>query len=129
MKVHYADCEVDYSKSPELYEELALTAAQEVISAALEREGITRSELAKRLGRTRAAVTRLLADGRNLTMRSVGRILFHLGEQVQLESVPIHQSSPNTVRQKIPWQVAARPAFRPPETIEYKEPGARENAS
>jgi len=54
-------------------EELILDVT-EALSAAIEESGLTKSELAKRLGKTKGYVSQLLAGGRNLTLRTVADI-------------------------------------------------------
>jgi transcriptional regulator with XRE-family HTH domain len=51
----------------------------EALSAAIEESGLTRSELARRLGKTKGFVSQLLAGGRNLTLRTVADIADAIG--------------------------------------------------
>jgi len=64
-------------------EELILEVT-EVICGLLEREKISRKELADRLGKTKGFVSQLLNGGRNLTLRTVADILHVLGYKVTL---------------------------------------------
>jgi len=50
----------------------------------LEKEKISRKELADRLGKTKGFVSQLLNGGRNLTLRTVADILHVLGYKVTL---------------------------------------------
>jgi ribosome-binding protein aMBF1 (putative translation factor) len=59
-------------------EELILDVT-EALSVAIEESGLTRSELAKRLGKTKGFVSQLLAGGRNLTLRTVADIADAIG--------------------------------------------------
>src|SRR5712691_5464802 len=59
-------------------EELILDVT-EALSAAIEESGLTKSELAKRLGKTKGYVSQLLAGGRNLTLRTVADIADAIG--------------------------------------------------
>jgi transcriptional regulator with XRE-family HTH domain len=49
-----------------------------------EKEGVSRKELADRLGKTKGFVSQLLNGGRNLTLRTVADILHVLGYKVTL---------------------------------------------
>jgi transcriptional regulator with XRE-family HTH domain len=51
----------------------------EALSEAIEKPGLTRSEVAKRLGKTKGFVSQLLAGGRNLTLRTVADIADAIG--------------------------------------------------
>lgn len=74
---------------PEIFEEMTLLRAQTAIGQAMKMHGISKSELARKLGKSRSAVTRLLSDGRNLTLKSLGHILYVLGEEVLIQTQPI----------------------------------------
>ena len=56
----------------------------ETICELLEKEKISRKELADRLGKTKGFVSQLLNGGRNLTLRTVADILHVLGYKVSL---------------------------------------------
>jgi len=62
-------------------EELILEVT-EVLCGLLEKEKISRKELADRLGKTKGFVSQLLNGGRNLTLRTVADILHVLGYKV-----------------------------------------------
>lgn len=64
-------------------EELILEVT-EALSAAIEERGLTRSEVAKRLGKTKGFVSQLLAGGRNLTLRTVADIADAIGISLRL---------------------------------------------
>ncbi len=51
----------------------------EALSEAIEKRGLTRSEVAKRLGKTKGFVSQLLAGDRNLTLRTVADIADAIG--------------------------------------------------
>ena len=72
-----------YKKDPEFYEEWTLLSAQEKIAELMEKQNVSKSELAKRLSQSKAHVTNLLSGERNLTLKSFGRICFHLGVSVK----------------------------------------------
>jgi transcriptional regulator with XRE-family HTH domain len=64
-------------------QEQLLMQATEAICAEMARQGVNRTELAKRLGKSKGHVTRMLA-GRNLTLRSLAEAAFALEMEVSL---------------------------------------------
>jgi transcriptional regulator with XRE-family HTH domain len=75
-------------ESPEFFEELLLLRAQELVSRLMEERGVSKAQLASKLGKSKAHVTGILSDGRNLTLKTLGRVCFHLGAEVMLEANP-----------------------------------------
>ena len=61
----------------------------ETLCELLEKEKISRKELADRLGKSKGFVSQLLNGGRNLTLRTVADILHALGYKVTL--TPYHR--------------------------------------
>lgn len=59
----------------------------EALSELLEREGVTKAELARRLGKTKAAVGEALSGEANLTLRTIADLADALGYQVKVEAV------------------------------------------
>jgi ribosome-binding protein aMBF1 (putative translation factor) len=62
-----------------LNQEKLILEVTEALSEAIEKRGLTRSEVAKRLGKTKGFVSQLLAGGRNLTLRTVADIAGAIG--------------------------------------------------
>ena len=60
----------------------------DALQSALERQGITRSDLAKRLGKTRSAVTQVLRHGRNLTIKKMVELASAIGYEIEIELRP-----------------------------------------
>jgi transcriptional regulator with XRE-family HTH domain len=58
----------------------------ETLCELLQKEHVSRKELAERLGKTKGFVSQLLNGGRNLTLRTVADILHVLGYKVTLTS-------------------------------------------
>jgi transcriptional regulator with XRE-family HTH domain len=56
----------------------------ETLCELLEKEKVSRKELAERLGKSKGFVSQLLNGGRNLTLRTVADILHVLGYKVNL---------------------------------------------
>jgi transcriptional regulator with XRE-family HTH domain len=59
----------------------------ETLCALLEKEKVSRKELADRLGKSKGFVSQLLNGGRNLTLRTVADILHVLGYKVTLKPI------------------------------------------
>lgn len=51
----------------------------EMLCAAMQEQGVSRADLAKRLGVTKGSVSQMLNGDRNLTVNSISDILFELG--------------------------------------------------
>jgi transcriptional regulator with XRE-family HTH domain len=64
-------------------EELILEVT-EALSAAIQESGLTRSEVAKRLGKTKGFISQLLAGGRNLTLRTVADVADAVGASLTI---------------------------------------------
>ena len=75
-----------YKNDPQFYEELAILKAQEKISELMENSNTTRTKLATLLNQSKAHVTELLSDGRNLTLRSFARVCFHLNAEIDFQT-------------------------------------------
>ena len=73
----------------ELMEETAIALAQSTLCNAMERAGISKSDLARRMGCNRSLVTRILTGSHNLTVRTMARALAVCGFEARFESVPI----------------------------------------
>ncbi len=54
---------------------------------AMDREGITKTELASRLGKTKGFVSQVLAGGRNLTLRTIADVADALGCKIHVQAV------------------------------------------
>ncbi len=83
---------------PELFEEAerhedywvsgAILAFTEDLTHAMEREGVSRAELARRLGSTPAYVTKILRGNVNFTLATMVRLARALGAELQVQLVP-----------------------------------------
>lgn len=62
----------------------------ETLTQALEDAGVTRTELARRLGRTPGYVSQVFGGGRNLTLRTVADIATALSMRPTLKLAPDH---------------------------------------
>jgi transcriptional regulator with XRE-family HTH domain len=78
----------EYLEDPEFVKLLAqedlILEVTETLCELLEKEKISRKELADRLGKSKGFISQLLNGGRNLTLRTVADILHVLGYKVTL---------------------------------------------
>lgn len=72
-----------------LEEERLILAATELVVAALEEQGVTRTELAKRVGKTKGNISQLLSGERNLTLRTLSQLLYRLGLRAKVITQPL----------------------------------------
>ena len=77
------------TKDPEFrqfYEEerLILWTTEEIAEAMVDR-GISRADIAKRLGTSRANVTQLLSGSRNMTLRSLAKLAYACGMRAAIQ--------------------------------------------
>jgi transcriptional regulator with XRE-family HTH domain len=64
----------------------------EALSQALDESGMTQSDLARKLGRSRGFVSQLFA-GRNLTLRTIADVALALGQRPSLKLYPEYATS------------------------------------
>ncbi len=70
-------------------EESTIARAQSTICNAMDSAGITRAELARRMGRSRAFVTQILRGSHGLTVRTLARALFACGVVLEFNLLPL----------------------------------------
>ncbi len=68
-------------------QEQLLFDATELVSRAMEDEGVSRSELARRIGKSKAYVTQVLRGQNNMTLRTLSDLADALGYAVELGAV------------------------------------------
>lgn len=73
-----------WDTDPEFILEGVLTKATERICELMDKHGISRAELARRLGKSRAYVTRLLNGQPNMTLKTLIEIAVALGEGIEV---------------------------------------------
>jgi len=66
-------------------ESLAFDAA-EMISILMEEKAVTKAELARRVGKTRADITQLLNGSRNMTIHTLADLAFALGSRIEFKA-------------------------------------------
>lgn len=69
-----------------LREEQLIVQVAEKLVEILERENVTRTELGRRLGKSKGFVSQILAGNKNLTLRTVADVCDALGFSARLES-------------------------------------------
>ena len=95
--------EADHRRRPRLRREELILDVTEALTQAMAASGVTRAELARRLGSTRGHITQLLAGGRNLTLGTIAEIADALGCTVE---VKVAVSGPKTPGQRTDVTVA-----------------------
>lgn len=75
-----------------LAQERLILEATECLSRIIERQEVTKTELANRLGKSKAFVTQILNGSRNMTLRTFADLLFALDYTVKLAEQPISQA-------------------------------------
>ncbi len=74
-----------------LRQEELILAITEAISELLEETGVSRADLARRLGKSKGFVSQILAGDRNLTLRTIADVFDALGHALSIEARPIGQ--------------------------------------
>ncbi len=78
-------------------QEALILEVTEKLTQALDEAGITRTELAERLGRTPGYVSQVFGGGRNLTLRTVADIAAALSMRPTLTLVPQNKPTLNSL--------------------------------
>jgi transcriptional regulator with XRE-family HTH domain len=94
-------------------EELILDATEAIVTL-LDVQGVSRQELAERLGKSKGFVSQLLSGERNMTLRTLSDLAFVLGRRFRLSAEPRSDACRNATAQE-PQKVfiAPRDALRP----------------
>ena len=87
----------ELARDPEYQAERALLEVAEQICVAMERQGMTRSDLARRAGVPRQVVTRFLNTPANTTVLTIARFAQALGMEVQLNLVDAPETRPRRI--------------------------------
>ena len=86
-----------------LRQERLILDVTEALAGALEDSGVTRAELARRLGRTPGLVSQVLGGGRNLTLRTIADIAAALSLQPSFELSCERKSEPQWTYEHLQW--------------------------
>lgn len=73
-------------------QETLIFEATELISELIEEYGVSRKELAEKLGRSKGFVTQVLSGDRNMTLRTFSDFAFALEHRVNLVAAPLVES-------------------------------------
>lgn len=84
--------------------------AIEVIADALERSGVSRKELAARLGVSPGRVSQVLGGDQNLRLNTLAEYLYALGRKVHLDSVAATEGE--AIIERIEFQVGSKSDHR-----------------
>lgn len=92
-----------------LAQEALILDATELISELIEARGLSRAELAKRIGKARGFVTQVLSGSRNMTLRTLADLAYALDARVTVQALPVASLySQSFVGQAattlVPWQ-------------------------
>ena len=74
----------------------------ELICQLMKQQGLTRAELATRLGKSRPYVTKLLRDGSNMTVKTISDVFFALGHSLRVVERPLSALSPRLLVMEAP---------------------------
>ncbi len=76
----------------ELRKEIAVQSlvleATELVSRLMEEQGLTKAELARRMGKSRAWLTQLLNGSANMTLRTLAEVLVEMDAEARLQARP-----------------------------------------
>jgi plasmid maintenance system antidote protein VapI len=75
-------------KRVEFWEEDAIISFTEDVCLAMERAGVSRAELARRLGTSQAYVTKVLRGNANFTIKTMGRLAVALDSELRVHLAP-----------------------------------------
>ncbi len=92
------------SETPEdrklLQREMAILEVTEFICEVMEEDGVSRAELARRLGTSPANVSQVLDGERNMTISTISDIFFHLNREIKVSAElldPVRQNDESQV--------------------------------
>jgi len=80
---------IDGAVDLDIIEESALALAQSTIQSAINRSGISRAEMARRMRRNRSFISRMMTGSHNLTVKTMAKSLAACGFEVRFHPVPL----------------------------------------
>ncbi len=119
----------DKALAPLMEEERACVDVTVLLTELMRRKAVTRSELARRLNKSKAYVTQLLDGTTNMTIRTIAGVLFHLGHRLHVESVPMADDDYaagvglRMLRSEQPWQIDVREVWTVQSVDGSRRPG------
>lgn len=78
----------EVEKTADYQFETAVVDMTEQICEIMEAKGISRADLARQLGKSRAWVTKVLRGDRNLTLKTITDVFWELGYNAKIEATP-----------------------------------------
>ncbi|MDD3915205.1 MAG: helix-turn-helix transcriptional regulator [Bacteroidales bacterium] len=84
------DLLVNLRQDPLFWAEDAKTDFTEEIVRLMEEQGVTKKELAHRLGTSQSYITKVLNENVNFTIESMSKIAFALGGKMKINVIPAH---------------------------------------
>lgn len=87
MKTQYDVMMEDPGFRKQVTVESLVTEAAEVVAKLMSERGVSKAELARKLGKSRAWVTQLLSGEANMTVRTLAEVVYALDAEVKLETV------------------------------------------
>lgn len=120
-KVDSRYCEIN----PRIAEESALAQAQAAVENAIKASGISQAELARRMGRSRSFVSRMMTGSHNMTIKTFARSLAACGFEPSFAFEPIswEWSDSNASEVRPPCQIVplkAHAAEQQPDLVEVR---------
>lgn len=110
----YGRIEAEPKRRSALRREDLILKVTEALTQAMTAAGVTRAELARRLGSTRGHVTQLLAGGRNLTLGTIAEIVDALGCTVDVRVAADEKASVHAHPVKVPGEGESKRRSRRP---------------
>lgn len=68
--------------------ETLVTESSEVVARLMAEQSLSKADLARKLGKSRAWVTQLLSGKANMTIRTLAELMYALGSEVKLQAQP-----------------------------------------
>lgn len=82
------------AESPtEFRQEELILEATELVSRVMNQNNVSKTELASRLGKSKAYVTQCLSGEQNLTLRTLADLFTAVGYRMQVGAIPVHHGA------------------------------------
>jgi transcriptional regulator with XRE-family HTH domain len=100
-------------RHPGFHKELAILEFTEELCRVMEEQGVTHTELARRIGSSQAYVSRVLNGGANFTLASMTKLCMALGMELRMHLAPADSSTVwRDVHARRPSAKAKQPSAR-----------------
>jgi transcriptional regulator with XRE-family HTH domain len=93
MSPRRSQTEEDRSFDRDVEVEALASHLTDLIAEVMDRTNVTRAELARRLGVSRAHITQILSGERNMTLRTVAEALYELGHRLEARAIPLEEAA------------------------------------